>query len=261
MPAGKGVPVRRMAVVLAAVLLAVLIAIFAVSAAGPPGQWYDFNESGSIEWNELETSARDYYEGELERDDALDMVLRYVGNVPVATPAPRYSEEPESPTPALIGDCETPRHGVFAGSLQVFSNELDITFVNPSTSGYWEYAAEWSYHPWRTYSVNPRLYTGINSNGEWFIKRNDAFGHERQPPAHRPLAELGIPFNAGEGERNRLTWTDTKFWVNGQLASTQPPSGFYLDIHYLKSRTWGSGSVPYQGVRQQYENLCEGPPH
>lgn len=77
---------------------------------GHIGERYDRNSSDVIEGGELRTGISDYFDGDIDRDQAVDLLLLYMGREPVRStevPAPRPTSTPTpapapAPTPTLV---------------------------------------------------------------------------------------------------------------------------------------------------------------
>ncbi len=75
---------------------------------------YDQNRNNRIDRSEAVTGIRDYFDGEISRDEAVDLFLLHYANHPVVTPTPTSLRSTSSPTPCphvpgiRIKGCSTP---------------------------------------------------------------------------------------------------------------------------------------------------------
>ena len=93
---------RRLAFVLVSVLFLTSIVLAGIAWSKSSPDSHDTNDSEYIEWAELEAAIHAYYEadGDSTQDEMVDLVLRWISRVPVATPIP--------PTPTPAGPLPTP---------------------------------------------------------------------------------------------------------------------------------------------------------
>ena len=214
-------------------------------------------------------SARDYYDGELERDDALDLVLRYIGDVPVATPVPVRAEPTPTPAPTAIPTPRPPtydmlscrrelEHGSFYGKPIYGSNygkriaehehqEMDVTFINPD---------------WPTWAIDIRWAShvlALDNCGEWETRENirQAYPYGLTLTGAGVVADRGVLFHTGTGERNQLSLLavngSSRLYVNGGVFAT------WEDRAPFSISTWHY-SLHSTMLHQHYEYLCLGPP-
>ena len=258
-------------------LACVVGALGGVALAADIGFRYDANDSGRIEWGELETAARDYYDGEIERDDAVDLVLRYIGDVPVATPVPPRAEPTPSQTPDPPAydtfSCHKPKHGAFYGSdgveLVRYQREIwaDVTYINPD-SAEWEYGfAVLLKAYWDDYVKLVRYV--VNDEGAWVL-RGESRGSD-YVYGMGFLSDQDIPFNFGSGARNQLTYKGRvlqpgpSYSINGGYSHEAEllVNGHAVEIETNQIiNTWSDGSYARSrklwstAHQQHYEHLC-----
>ena len=101
--------VYRIAAVAGIVLIMVILGVALLFASeGDLGERYDNNIDGFIDGQETLQAIYDYFDGEINRDEVNDLLLLYVGTVPVARLDSMPSPTPLSPTPTPLSPTPTP---------------------------------------------------------------------------------------------------------------------------------------------------------
>ena len=271
------------AIVVVALALLGASVLFANSPAS-----YDADRSGMIEYPEVWQSIQDYYAGELDRDEALDVFLQYWGQVPVATPLPHSRPKPTptpypsptptptatvTPTPVPLGPLQGCRertssdlrlYGKRNVSSQV-SRHIEVVFVNPEERWWgWDYGLQLQEVTSSSVGPIPRYSFSAYHDGSWTL-----FQFERNNSGYvNPAIILktsyfdldDIPFKTGTGEKNRITFyartsddSPPQILVNGKTVPLPLDELFPGPYNRYKTGrySWLAGSRDLA-----YEDLC-----
>ena len=233
---------------LSIVLFGLLVgAVYASSKANS----YDVNGNGFIDKYEATAGIKDYFDGEISQGEAVDLLLYHFSHdslAPLATWTPTSTPTLASAS-QITGmlDCHSRSEGAVNYYLTTVvsrvSRHVEVTFTNPSES-------EWQYGLFlrEKYSY-PRVQFIISHKGEWYlIKWWGTGANEYVILDYGNFARENIPFNAGAGESNQITYLTQiqgkgdRFYVNGEKLWT--PS--------IRSQTTSNSVFPsdYEQFRQ-----------
>lgn len=240
-------------------LLAAIISLFAVGAivgatifANAGNR--DDNDNGMVDNAEAVKAIQDYFDGQITREEALDMFLRYFASVPLegapattspqalvrSTPTPVPTATP-SPTPVsgfnFMLYCANRSDGAVSGEKRVGEDllyDMEVLFINPNRDT-WEYgffAAQST--RWASFGGGRAggFQVVVNSYGYWQV-RFEHDSREYRTYTAGSLATHEVPFNYQPGEKNLLTFLFNRaekryeLFVNGvkvPLDLSNPPS-------------------------------------
>ena len=151
---------KRLAVT-AILLSAIVLAALGASALFAESRDYDKNNDGLIDGGEAYQAIQDHYDGKISQDETVDVLLRYWGRIPMATPTPRPTA---TPTPRALYAPTITFTRINKESIQINwqrSNSHDVT-------GYEIRYRQVGTGQWMTFQTSPST-SGVGQAGTFIV--------------------------------------------------------------------------------------------